>query len=318
MGFSHAASPRRRAGELETHGQLAVHRHFGLEEKGVGQTLDQFDLHEDRLAGPHHALETHVVHARGDGHSPVGCGQVAATAGWPRTAWPPRTAARPARAESPGNARRRNPPCRKRSCVQTIRVARRSRISSTSRNGSRCGMAARISWRVMTFGRGAACEHCAEKTVDVVGHDHAVVDRPQPAGHDNPHAAGMIQAGDLLGQAAADGQALELRAEAGPVEVLGVMLEGQRRGALDPVQLAADVGHVLRQGVQRRFDQGPVCRPGIPLPAGRPNRDSWRWCWPRSGSGPAGPRLRIIERIRAAGDVAAQAAGRCGTRGPWS
>ena len=37
-----------------------------------------------------------------------------------------------------------------------------------------------------------------KKRVHVVGHDHAVVDRPQPAGHDNAHAAGMVEAGDLL------------------------------------------------------------------------------------------------------------------------
>ena len=45
----------RRAGELEAHGHLAADGHLGLEEKGVGQALDQFDLDADRLAGPDHA-----------------------------------------------------------------------------------------------------------------------------------------------------------------------------------------------------------------------------------------------------------------------
>ena len=80
--------------------------------------------------------------------------------------------------------------------------------------------------------------------VDVVGDDHAVVHRAQPARHDDAHAAGVIQAADLLGNGPADGQAFELGAEAGPVQVLGVVLERQRRGGLGVVQPLANVGHV--------------------------------------------------------------------------
>jgi hypothetical protein len=143
--------------------------------------------------------------------------------------------------------------------------------------------------------------------IDVVGHDHAVVDRPQPAGHDDADAAGVVQAADLLGQRAADRQPFELGAETGAGQVLGVVLERLRRGRLDMIDPLAAAGDVFFQGVERGLDQvllarlvlflgqiGPVFVPGV----GAGDDQA-----PRLG---LGPRARVVEREGAAGDVAAQ------------
>ena len=56
-------------------------------------------------------------------------------------------------------------------------------------------------------------------------------------------------------QAAADGQAFELRAEARPGDVLRVVLERHGRRGFDVVDPLADVRHVLVERVERRLDQ---------------------------------------------------------------
>ncbi len=65
----------------------------------------------------------------------------------------------------------------------------------------------------------------------------------------------MVQAGDLLRQGPADGEAFEFGTEAGAVHVLRVVLERDRRRGFDVVNAAADVRHVFVEGVERRFDE---------------------------------------------------------------
>ena len=81
--------------------------------------------------------------------------------------------------------------------------------------------------------------HCRLRqiAIHVVGHDDPVVDGPQPAGHDDAHRADMKQAADLLEDRAGDVEALEFGAEGGAAGVQGVVVEGLRRGGLEPVDL---------------------------------------------------------------------------------
>ncbi len=62
----------------------------------------------------------------------------------------------------------------------------------------RCGISRSISSRFtarLSNSRGRGCQ----QLVDIVGDDHPVIHRPQPAGHDDSHGTGVEQAGDLLG-----------------------------------------------------------------------------------------------------------------------
>ena len=137
---------------------------------------------------------------------------------------------------------------------QTIWLSERETISSISKNGSRCGIAAWISARDMCH------RPLHQQRIHVIRHDHSVVHRPEPAAHDDPDAAGMIQAGNLLRNAAAHRQALELRAETRPLHVLRVMLERDGRRGLGVIELVADVGNVFGQAVERRLDQVLLAR----------------------------------------------------------
>ena len=70
------------------------------------------------------------------------------------------------------------------------------------------------------------CTGHAGKVVDhVISHNDTIVNRSQPAGHDNPATAGVIQTWDLLRQSPADSKAFELGAETGSIDVLCVVLE---------------------------------------------------------------------------------------------
>ncbi len=75
---------------------------------------------------------------------------------------------------------------------------------------------------------GAAAAVVHELAVDFVGDDDAVVHGSEPAGHDDADAAGVVEAGNLLGEGAADGEALELGAKACAGGVVGVMLKTAR------------------------------------------------------------------------------------------
>lgn len=63
----------------------------------------------------------------------------------------------------------------------------------------------------------------------VVSNDHSVIDRPQPARHDDSAAAGVIQSADLLRQRPAHAKSLEFGAETGAVHVFRIVLERHRR-----------------------------------------------------------------------------------------
>ena len=104
--------------------------------------------------------------------------------------------------------------------------------------------------------RRVASADSARTGVHVVGHDHAVVDRAQPARHDDAHAAGMVQAADLLRQAAADGQALRTWCRSWPRPRAGCSA-GTCSGVAASTWSSRSrmFGHVLLQRVQRRFDQ---------------------------------------------------------------
>ena len=96
-----------------------------------------------------------------------------------------------------------------------------------------------------------------QERIHFISNDDAIIDRPQPAGHDDADAAGVEQAGNLFGQVHADLQALELGAEGRAHGLLGVVLEGPRRRSFDVVELGADVGDVLFEVIERCLAQVP-------------------------------------------------------------
>ena len=140
--------------------------------------------------------------------------------------------------------------------------------------------------------------------VHIVGDDHPVVDRPEPAAHDDAHRADVEQAGNLLVQGAGDVQPLELGAEAGAPGVQGVAVEGARRGRLDRVHFGAHARHVAFQvneaaldhgrlglSVGLRVEGGPIVVVGVH----RGDNGVVRRC--------LGPGLGIVDREGAAGGV---------------
>ena len=107
----------------------------------------------------------------------------------------------------------------------------------------------------LTRCNGRCGRHARQVIDDVIGNNHTVVDRAQPARHDNSAASSVVQTTNLLRQRAADGQTLELGAETGAIEMLGVMFKRYRCGRFGVNDPLSTVRNVLFKGIQSRFDQ---------------------------------------------------------------
>ena len=81
----------------------------------------------------------------------------------------------------------------------------------------------------------------------IVSHNNAIIDRAQPARHDNAAATGVIQAANLIRQAPADSQSFEFRPEACTGEVSRVVLERDRRRRFRVHDPLVAIGHVFLQ-----------------------------------------------------------------------
>ena len=142
---------------------------------------------------------------------------------------------------------------------------------------------------------------------DIVGDDHAVVDRAQPARHDDPAASRVIQASNLIGKRSAHGQAFELSSKTRTIKMLGVMLKRDRRGGFSVNDPLATIGHVLFKRVQRCLDQVLLAgfvfffahaRPIFKIGVGTRNDQRSAFAF--------GPGVGIVKRERPAGDVTAE------------
>ena len=92
-----------------------------------------------------------------------------------------------------------------------------------------------------------------EVAIDVVGDDHAIVNCPEPAGHDDSNAAGVVETADLVRQTATHREPFKFGSKTGAFEVLRVVLESSRCGGFDVIDSFPNVGYVSFDVVERIF-----------------------------------------------------------------
>ena len=118
--------------------------------------------------------------------------------------------------------------------------------------------------RWTSAGTALSCAAFHKLTIHFVGHDHAVIHRAEPAGHDDADAAGVVQAGDLLRQRAAHGEAFELRAEARAVDVLACSAGTSRASTLRRGRAARGCSARTCRVRRASFRSSRACSPRIP------------------------------------------------------